>query len=68
MNKTLFVFLIGIGIVGAQTPTPSDQARQIELKKEAQGQAFTILGVPDALSVPTSSRPLAATNKAILKG
>ena len=34
MNKALFaVFLIGLGIAAAQTPP--DQARQIELKKEA---------------------------------
>ena len=51
MNKTLFVFLVGIGIAAAQNPTP-DQARQIELQKEAmrraeaQAQAFTILGFP----------------------
>jgi hypothetical protein len=32
--KTLFaVFLIGI-VAAAQTPTPADQARQIELQKE----------------------------------
>jgi hypothetical protein len=38
MNKALFaVFLIGLGIAAAQTPP--DQARQIELQKEAMRKA-----------------------------
>ena len=51
MNKTLFAVFIGIGIASAQTPPP-DQARQVQLQKEAmrraaaQVQAFTILGFP----------------------
>ena len=51
MNKALFVLFIGIEIAAAQTPQP-DQARQIQLQKEAmdraeaQAQVFTILGFP----------------------
>jgi hypothetical protein len=45
--KTLFaVFLIGVGITGAQTPTPAVLPRQIEVQKEAQAEVFTILGFP----------------------
>ena len=39
MNKAVFaaVFLVGLGIAAAQTPP--DQARQIELQKEAMRRA-----------------------------
>ena len=53
MNKALFaaVFLIAIGIAAAQNPTPPDQARQIELQKEAMRRAarsapVKIIGFP----------------------
>ena len=48
MNEVLFaVFLVVIGIAAAQTPPP-DQARQIELQKEAMRKAapFKIIGWP----------------------
>ena len=67
MNKALFaVFLIAA--TAAQTPLP-DQTRQLELQKEAmrraeaQAQAFTILGFPDAESRPAGSHPLAAAQE-----
>jgi hypothetical protein len=47
IHRALFavVFLVGI-VAAAQTPTPAVLPRQIELQKEAQAQAFTILGFP----------------------
>jgi hypothetical protein len=57
MNKALIaVFLIGLRIAAAQNPPPPDQARQIELKKEAMRRAarsapVKIIGSPTLVRV-----------------